>query len=207
MPWIRLDDKFPSHPKVAQLTDREFRVHVRVLCYCGEYRTAGRLPPSVWSEVPGLTKPIGARLLELGLWETADDGTMKVHDWAKYNPPDPTAAERMRRLRARNNTVTDTVTESEQERNGYEPSRARQHARSRPVLKNPPTPQSSNAARENPYNQNPRPAQAAHWLAHAKAQDVPRADMVDELQRTYRLSLTDAETLIGDDLPPPEETE
>lgn len=42
--------------------------------------------------------------------EHATDWSYFVHDFAHYNPPDPTAQSRMQRYRDRNATVTNTVT-------------------------------------------------------------------------------------------------
>ena len=98
MPWLRIDDKFPRHPKVTQLTDREFRVHVRVLCYCAEYRTAGLVTTGMLAEVPGLTKKVIDRFINLGVWDEDGSG-YRVHDFEHYNPKDPSAAERQQRVR------------------------------------------------------------------------------------------------------------
>lgn len=115
MPWLRVDDKFPSNPKVAQLTDREFRVHMRVLCYCAEHRTQGQLPAAIWTEIVGLTPRMGDRFLAVGLWDrNRKTKQLSVHDFPAYNPKDPTGAERQarHRRRQRNGEVTDEVTPS-----------------------------------------------------------------------------------------------
>lgn len=107
MAWLRIDDKFPSHPKVAQLSDREFRVHLRVLCYCALYDTRGRLPESVWAEVVGLTRAMGRKFLALGLWDEDDaTGALAVHDFEFYNPKDPAHAARQKRYRERHRNGT-----------------------------------------------------------------------------------------------------
>ncbi len=105
MPWLRLDDKFTRNRKVAALSDREFRVHMRVLCYCAEFKTGGNLPLGVWSEVAGLTRAIGRKFVSLGLWDD-EDGFLSVHDWHQYNPPDPTGAARQARYRERHRSNT-----------------------------------------------------------------------------------------------------
>jgi len=85
MPWLRIDDKFATHPKIAALSDREFRVHMRALCYCAEYRTEGVLPAASLREVRGLTPRVAERLIAIGLWEREDDGGLSAHDFAIYN--------------------------------------------------------------------------------------------------------------------------
>lgn len=99
MSWLRIDDKFAAHPKVLELTDREFRVHLQTLCYCAEYQTGGVVPASAFRSL-GVTPKITRRLLEVGLWENGDS-TVKIHDFHIYNPVDPTSAERKRRFRER----------------------------------------------------------------------------------------------------------
>ena len=110
MSWLRIDDRFASHPKVAQLSDKEFRSWVRLLCFCAAYQD-----PSVdnvaLSEVPGLTKHMIARFASLGLLDPAGD-VYEIHDWIKFIPKDATGAERQARWRARNgdrNAVRNTV--------------------------------------------------------------------------------------------------
>jgi hypothetical protein len=99
--WLRLDDKFAEHPKVVALTDREFRLHVKVMCYCARYQTGGRIPPKIGSELAGITPRFRARMTSLGLWESDPDGTLKVHDFDSWNPGDPHGAERAKRYRDR----------------------------------------------------------------------------------------------------------
>jgi hypothetical protein len=122
MTWLRLDDKFVRHPKVTQLTDREFRVHVRVLCYCAEYATRGEIATAtVLTEIPGMTPRMAQRFCDLGLWDVIEGG-ISVHDFEHYNPKDPTAATRKQRERDlkrdidRDASVTSTVTEADGER-------------------------------------------------------------------------------------------
>lgn len=119
MAWVRLDDRFPTHPKVGQLTDREFRIHVRVLCYCSAWGTEGLVPPAAFSEIPHLTKKVGDRFVELALWDLDEDGRFHVHDFKEYGPKDPTGADRQRRFRARNAERNGEVTpENNGHRNG-----------------------------------------------------------------------------------------
>jgi hypothetical protein len=141
MSWLRIDDGFSEHHKIAELTDREFRVWIRVLCYSARNpNKTGRLSRAMRKEIVGLTAPITRRFITLGLLDQdADPGIVCVHDWRTYNPADPTAASRMKRHRDRNATVTDTVTEgvtptvteTEHDRNGNGPSRG--DTRARPV--------------------------------------------------------------------------
>ena len=115
MAWLRIDDGFTANAKIAQLTDAEFRVWMRLLCHCASSRD-----PSVDSvarrEVSGLSSARVKRFLELDLLDRIG-GDYEVHDWANFLPKDGTNAERQARWRARKrhasngtHTVTETVT-------------------------------------------------------------------------------------------------
>ncbi|WP_405184233.1 hypothetical protein [Streptomyces albidoflavus] len=88
MPWVRVDDRFPSHRKVALLSDRAFRLYVSALCWCSENLTEGRILdrelPLVAPRMRG-AKRAAADLEEVGLWDRIADGWM-VHDYLEYNP-------------------------------------------------------------------------------------------------------------------------
>ena len=100
MSWLRIDDRFASHPKVAQLTDREFRVWMRLLCFCAAYQD-----PSVdkvaLNEVNGLSSVMVTRFGTLGLLDVVGD-SFEIHDWAHFQPKDLTGAERQAKWRSRN---------------------------------------------------------------------------------------------------------
>lgn len=158
MSWLKVDDGFAAHPKVAALNDREFRVWVRLLCYLSRYRSeTGLLTEGAYSEVPGLSpKLAGGKLVEIGLIDEDEDGGFYVHDWEKYLPKrDGTAAQRQARHRDRNavtegvtnavtNAVSNAVTEGVTNGDTTASSRARTHVRSRPV----PSPKTSSRAVE-----------------------------------------------------------
>ncbi|MFJ6566260.1 hypothetical protein ACIQNU_02480 [Streptomyces sp. NPDC091292] len=87
MPWVKLDDRFPSHRKVALLSDRAFRLHVSALCWCAENLTDGCIAER---ELPLVAKvravKVTAKQLEdAGLWDRVDDG-WQIHDYLEYNP-------------------------------------------------------------------------------------------------------------------------
>ena len=82
MTWVKLDDRFPMHPKVVGISDRAFRYHVIGLCYCAGALTDGRVPFGV---VPG--GRYVAELITAGLWELDQDGdAWFIHDYLLYNP-------------------------------------------------------------------------------------------------------------------------
>ena len=100
MSWLRIDDRFASHPKVAQLSDKEFRVWMRTLCFCASYEdpTVDRVAVR---EISGLTRVMVMKFADLGLLDPSGAGH-EVHDWELYQPKDRTGAERQARWRARN---------------------------------------------------------------------------------------------------------
>jgi hypothetical protein len=103
--WLRLDDGFTQHPKILALGGPAQRwVWLEILEYCARYKTRGKVPRNIADAVPRATRALLARAVEVGLLtETTQDKSCAflVHDWAKYNPPDPTGAERVARHRAR----------------------------------------------------------------------------------------------------------
>lgn len=87
MPWVRLDDRFPSHRKVAMLSDRAFRLYVSALCWSSENLTEGRV---LERELPFVARLRGAKkaaaeLEEANLWDGIDGGWV-IHDYLEYNP-------------------------------------------------------------------------------------------------------------------------
>ncbi|MFG2225352.1 hypothetical protein [Streptomyces sp. NPDC048644] len=87
MPWVRLDDRFPSHRKVALLSDKAFRLYVSGLCWVSENLTEGKILDrelKVISRIRG-PKTAAAELVDAGLWERIPDGYL-IHDYLEYNP-------------------------------------------------------------------------------------------------------------------------
>ena len=98
MPWVKLDDRFPSHRKIALLSDRAFRLHVSAICWCAENLTDGRIAER---ELPLVAKVRGIKataqqLEDAGLWDRIEGG-WEIHDYLDYNPSrDQVLAERKR---------------------------------------------------------------------------------------------------------------
>lgn len=96
MPWVKLDDRFPSHRKIALLSDRAFRLHVSAMCWCAENLTDGHIGDRELALVANIRgiKATAKLLEEAGLWDRVDDGWV-VHDYLDYNPSrDQVLAER-----------------------------------------------------------------------------------------------------------------
>ncbi len=87
MPWVRLDDRFPSHRKVALLSDRAFRLYVAALCWSSENLTEGRISDRELPHVARLRgiKTAAKELEDARLWDRAGDG-WDIHDFLEYNP-------------------------------------------------------------------------------------------------------------------------
>lgn len=117
MTWVRLDDGFADHPKILELSDRAFRVHVAALCYSARHLTDGKLSVSAQKSL-GLTPKISKELETAGLWKTIAGG-MEIHDFTVYQPTRAKVleerhkqAERQRRSRERHAVTDDEVTPS-----------------------------------------------------------------------------------------------
>ena len=84
MTWIKLEDSFPDHPKIAALSDRAFRVHISALCYCGKYLTNGVIPAPIANKIcVNNGSRIIKRLVEIGLWIRVEGG-YEINDYLKY---------------------------------------------------------------------------------------------------------------------------
>jgi hypothetical protein len=111
MPWVKLDDRFPSHRKIALLSDRAFRLHVSAMCWCAENLTDGRIGDrelGLVTRVRGV-KATAKQLEDAGLWDRTEDG-WEIHDYLDYNPSREQVlierkrnAERQERFRRRRN--------------------------------------------------------------------------------------------------------
>ena len=108
MSWVRIDDGFTGNAKIIQLTDREFRIWMRLLCHCSRTRDPS-VDRSALNEVAGMSKALIVRFRTLGLLDPVGEA-FEVHDWPQYQPKDATSAERQAKWRARK-AVTKSVTE------------------------------------------------------------------------------------------------
>lgn len=113
MTWLRLDDGFAHHKKVAPLTDRAFRLHVTAMLHCADQLTDGFVGdaiPECLTKAPQGKSLVAAikELVDIGLWEPVDGGWL-IHDFADWNPSSDSvrtkraaACERMKRARSQN---------------------------------------------------------------------------------------------------------
>lgn len=87
MPWVRLDDRFPSHRKVALLSDRAFRLYVSGLCWSSENLTEGLIRDEELRVVAHVrnAKAAAKELEDRDLWDRVEGG-WQIHDFLEYNP-------------------------------------------------------------------------------------------------------------------------
>lgn len=83
MSWIKIDDGFATNPKIAALTDRALRTHIRALCFSARHLTDGHIPERSAREMG--TKRAIDQLVQVRLWERNGDGYV-IHDYHNYNP-------------------------------------------------------------------------------------------------------------------------
>lgn len=98
MTWLRIEDGFVEHPKISDLSDRAFRLHMAGLCYCARNLTDGLLTVRATKVVCALANASRRQLVELrdaGLWLPEGEGWL-IRDYLEYNPP----AEEVKRRRS-----------------------------------------------------------------------------------------------------------
>lgn len=84
MSWLKLDDGFGDHPKVLELSDAAFRLHVRALCWVARQETDGAISVAVQRSLGAKPKHV-AELVKAGLWDSDGEGH-RAHDYLTYNP-------------------------------------------------------------------------------------------------------------------------
>lgn len=81
MTWVKVDDKFPDHPKAVSLSDGAVACWLRGLCYSSRHELDGDLPTGAL-RLLGTTKTAG-ELVAAGLWEATDVG-WTIHDYTVH---------------------------------------------------------------------------------------------------------------------------
>lgn len=84
MPWVRIDDGLPDHPKVAQVADdAAMWLHVCGLCYANRYLTNGFIPKEQVRRLSRNGSRGAAKLVKAGLW-FEEEGGYRIHDYLEY---------------------------------------------------------------------------------------------------------------------------
>lgn len=84
MPWVKLDDKFHSHPKVMELELPEIGLWTLAASWCADYLTDGEVKKGQIRRLGG-TYDLAQKLVEAGLWEPVEGG-WQFRDWTEYQP-------------------------------------------------------------------------------------------------------------------------
>jgi hypothetical protein len=98
MSWLRVDDRFTSHPKFEGWPVADRWAFLELMTYCARYRTRGRIPTDLSLLPRAVTGKLLRRAIASGWVEDRPDGRW-IHDWDVYNPADPTGAVRAKRYR------------------------------------------------------------------------------------------------------------
>lgn len=87
MPWVRLDDTFTEHPKIAALSAGAFRLHVEAICYSARNLTDGVIPDDALRRVSGARSATkyAQELHAIGAWERAENAWV-IHDYLHFQP-------------------------------------------------------------------------------------------------------------------------
>lgn len=112
MPWVRFDDQFPIHRKVARLSDAAFRLHVSAIFWCARNLTDGCVSEEDLDDVCARVRTparFAAELVDRGLWHEAghpcasqncaapaEGSGWVIHDYLEFQP----SAQRVREDRA-----------------------------------------------------------------------------------------------------------
>jgi hypothetical protein len=106
VPWVRFDDQFPIHRKVAGLSDRAFRLHAEAIFWCARNLTDGRVSaadlPQICRRFAASKRSLRTQVEELilrGNWHPAgedcpsekcpapmDGDGWVIHDYLDYQP-------------------------------------------------------------------------------------------------------------------------
>ena len=92
MAYIRLDDRFPDHPKIARAGPEAAYLYVCGLCYCNRYLTDGFIPAAVVPRLvpytPEQIQQTVSTLLDACLWHVSSKSTANagydVHGYLEY---------------------------------------------------------------------------------------------------------------------------
>lgn len=84
--WVRVDDKFPLHPKALRAGLEAVGLWLIGCCWSSAYETDGHLPEHVIPTLSGSRPELVQSLLDAGLWDRTDGG-YQIHDFLVYNPP------------------------------------------------------------------------------------------------------------------------
>lgn len=87
MSWVKIDDQFPTHPKVVAAGGDAAWLHVCALCYCAQHLTDGFVPKAMLDRISDRknARKLADRLVEVGMWIDRGD-EIEIHGYLDYNP-------------------------------------------------------------------------------------------------------------------------
>lgn len=87
MSWFKMDDQFPTHPKVMRAGPAAAWLYIAGGCYCTRHLTDGLIPRVVVPTLTILPKPyaLAAVLVAENLWNEHGDDYL-VHDYLEFQP-------------------------------------------------------------------------------------------------------------------------
>lgn len=89
MAWVRLEDTFPEHPKIAEVGGDAAWLHVCGIAYCNRNLTDGFIPDGALGQLSDRRSPrkLAQKLDAVGIWHRDPDRRgYVVHDYLDYNP-------------------------------------------------------------------------------------------------------------------------
>lgn len=84
MPWFKVDDRFWSHPKTADLSDGATALWLRAGSWSAGHLTDGRVPVSMLRMFRSRRRS-AEELVAVGLW-SIDGDSFVFHAWHEYQP-------------------------------------------------------------------------------------------------------------------------
>ena len=85
MTWAKFDDAFWSHPKVLRAGNEAVGAFVRMVCYCAQHLTDGRIDRATALSIAGRERVL-ATLTTVGLLDEIDDDSLEIHGYLERNP-------------------------------------------------------------------------------------------------------------------------
>ena len=84
MTWVKLDDGFCDHPKVALLPLKARWTHLHGLCYCNRFLTDGLVPVEIAHRWEGAGACV--TLVNKGVWKRHDNLHYEILGYLEWNP-------------------------------------------------------------------------------------------------------------------------
>lgn len=126
MPWFKVSDQLPLHPKFVDLPPSAVGLWTLAGSWCAQQLTDGHVPARIVPRL-GCTTDDALELVKAGLWEEEPSG-FTFHDWADYQPSRASVvaereanAERMREARAKRKGVRSSGAKSTDADAGEDP--------------------------------------------------------------------------------------